>query len=51
MISNHNMKYIAAKVIHSAYGRSQGIVLFGQNKTSKRDIKCHRFAHEKKSKK
>ena len=45
------MKHIAAKDINSAYGRSQGIMLFGKDKTSKRNISRHRYAHERKSNK
>ena len=51
MMRNQNMKHIAEKVINSAYGRSKGSVLFGEDKASKRNTPCHRFAHEKKSKK
>ena len=45
------MKHIAVKGINSAYGRSKGSVLFGEDKTNKRNTPRHRFAHEKKSKK
>ena len=45
------MKHIVVNVINSAYGRSQIIVLFGEDKMSKRNIKRHRFGHEMKSKK
>ena len=51
MMRTQNMKYIAAKGIRSAYGRSKGSVLFGEDKTNKRNNPRHRFAHEKKSKK
>ena len=51
MMRSQNMKHIAAKDINSAYGRSKGSVLFGEDKTNKRNTPCHRFAHEKKSKK
>ena len=45
------MKYIAAEGINSAYSRSKDIVLFDDDKTSKRTILRHRFAYESKSKK
>ena len=43
------MKYIAAKGIHSAYGKSKGSVLIGEDKTNKRNTPRHRLAYEKKS--
>ena len=45
------MKHIAAKDINAAYGRSKGSVLFGEDKTRKRNTPRHRFAQKKKSKK
>ena len=45
------MKHITAQGINSAYGRSKGIVLFDEGKTSKRNINRHRFVHKKKSRK
>ena len=47
IMRNQHMKHIAAKDINSVYGRSKSIVLFGEDKTSKRHIPCHRFVHEK----
>ena len=44
------MKHIATKGIKSVYSRSKGILLFGEDETSKRNTPRHRFAHEKKSK-
>ena len=41
LIRHQNIKYIVAKSIHSAYGTSNGIVLFGEDKTSQRNIKRH----------
>ena len=46
-----NMKHIDVNGINSAYGRSKGIVLFGEKKTSKRNIHHHKFACENKLKK
>ena len=51
IMRNQHMKYIAAKGIKSAYGISKGIVLFGKDKTSQRNIKRDWFGHERKSKK
>ena len=51
MMRNQNMIHIAAKGVDSAYGRSKDIVLFGEDKTSQSNIKCHRFGHKMKSKK
>ena len=34
---NRYIKHIATKGIHSPYGRSQDIVLFGEDSTSQRD--------------
>ena len=51
MMRKQNMKHIAAKGINSAYDRSKGIVLFGEDKTSKKTIHHYRFAYERKSKK
>ena len=48
---NQNTKHIAAKGIHSTYGRSKGIVLFGEDYTNKKTISCYSFAYEMKSKK
>ena len=50
MIRNQHMKNIAAKGINSAYCSSKGILLFGEDKTSKRNIPRHTFTHESKSK-
>ena len=36
IMRNQNMKHIAAKGINSAYGRAKDIVLFGEDKTSKK---------------
>ena len=51
IMRNQNMKHITAKSINSAYGRSKGVVLFGEDKTNKRNTPRHRFAYENKSKK
>ena len=51
IMRNQNMKHIAAKDIHLTYGRSKGVVLFTEDKTSKRNIPHHRFAHVNISKK
>ena len=45
------MKHIATKGTNSSYGRSKDSVLFGEDKTGKRNTPRHRFVHEKKSKK
>ena len=50
MMRNQNMKHVAAKGINLTYGRSEGSVLFGGDKTSKTNAPRRRFAHEKKSK-
>ena len=44
------MKHIAAKGINSVYGTSDGIMLFGENKISQKNIKHHKYAHERRSK-
>ena len=43
------MKHIAAKGINLAYDRSKGIVLFGEDKTSKRDVFPVIGLHKKKN--
>ena len=45
------MNNIAAKGKNSPYDRSKDNILFGEDKTSKRNIKHHKFAHERRSKK
>ena len=45
------MKRIAAKGINSAYGISKVSVLFSEDKTSQRDINCHKFTHKRRFKK
>ena len=51
IMRNRNMKHINAKDISSLYGRSQGSVLFDEDKRSKSNLPRHRFAYESKSKK
>ena len=42
MLRNQNMKHITAKFINLIYSRSNGIVLFGEDKTGKKTIPRHR---------
>ena len=41
IMRNQDMNHIAAKIINSAYGRSKGIVLFGEDYTNKKTIPCY----------
>ena len=51
VIRNENMKHIAAKGINSVYGTSNSIVLFGEDTSSQRNSKRHKYAHERRPKK
>ena len=44
------MKHTDTKCISSTYAISNGIVLFGEDKTSQKNIKNHKYAHEWRSK-
>ena len=45
------MKHIAVKGINSIYDKPKGIVLLGEDTKSQRNIKRHKYAHERRSKK
>ena len=51
LMRNQNIEHTDAKGIRSIYGTSNGIVLFIEDKTIKRNIKRHRYAYEMRSKK
>ena len=51
IMRNQHMKHITAKGINLEYDRLKGIVSFGEDKTNKRNINRHMFAHERASKK
>ena len=49
LMRNQNMKHIAVKDINSAYGTSNGNMLFDGNNTSQNNVKYHKCTHERRS--
>ena len=51
LMRDQHMKHIATKDIPPAFGLSYGIMLFGEDKMSQKNIKRHNYARERGSKK